>query len=724
MTSPQRMTDPQINVASPQVMPEGIVTTTPCLDNDQGKVESTDTPLPDVPQMPDQTDGTDSKPNDSECSSESDSGSGSESDSGSESESESDSGSSNVESDIDSTDEEVQKDAGKKAKGTDVERDSPGDDEHSPSEMRTKNEVDEDNIQIARPDIPEVDANAELIPVGEVTSVMDNKVVVMSTEALNVVNGKSSRTDMNEDDMVAWDEGSLLVVNGRKVLGKIHETFGPVWGPMYLVRFNSNEEIEAIGDLSEGTKVWGVREKMMKVRVGDIRTPGCDGSNIWDEEGGELAFSDDEKERQATKRANRGSGGGGKRGRLSRGGRGSNSERRSTAAQDISKRRGSSHTGRHGPHAGDGNLGPHIRVSIPRLMRERDARGASAVNTHATSRMHAHGGIALSDAPNYPVQPFQPVPGFGQWTQVMQTPGQPQPMQGPMGSGNNSWNVPPGHTGMHIGGCQEQTGQQWYAIGGGVLSSQPPNMQQAHSAGAGFRMNQSQYAPQGYDQPNSMIARYQASATSPMNQTQYTGQIFCRQDGGGSNQPSAASNDYTMPGSSALDGQQYSSQEYETLGNVGMNQERYVPQEHTVVGSAPTSHFPNSYQGYVPPLNNNLQPAQHSRQEYAMAVGPAMGQPPLMQARYGEVGSSAMNHFYNVEPGYGDDRSAGREYRRLNAQQQYDVGGMMHAGQRGHSDVRSDEYREYDAVPVSQVYTGNDGNDQDQQFGDGRRRIC
>lgn len=769
MASPQPIVDPQKDVSSVEILPLSSVTTTPGVHIDPDQTVAMDVPVPGVLQMPDQIDSADSKSNDSRSSSERESDSSSGSESGPESGYESDGNSSTIESDVDSTDEEGHKEAGLKGKSMDAEDCGSGeDDENGPSEMRTKNEVDEDNIPIARPDIPEVDANAELVPVGEITSVMDNKVVVMSNEALKAVNGELNRVNNNEDDMVAWDEGSLLVVNGRKVLGKIHETFGPVWGPAYLVRFNRMEEIKAIGDLKKGVKVWGVKDKMKKVRVGDIRTPGCDGSNIWDEEGGEQAFSDDEKERQATKRSSRGSGGGGKRTRLSRGARGSKSEGRNYqrgrhdsaqrrdqggtnnsfgteggrrgrdggmnseskerngagAVQDAADRGGPSHHGRRISSINEGNFGQMNRPSYPPALSGREsrvARGVGGVLTHVTSPTQSFQGQAMPNRPYGPVQLLRPVPGFGQWMQGMPPPGHPQPMLGPMAGGRNGWNAPPRCTGMGVGPYQGQVTQQWYAMGYNAASNQLQYAQQLRRTTPGPAMFQSQYVQQRYDQSNSMTPRCQSPGTAqafarpgsgPMDQTQFTRQTFSGPDSGGMHQPPVVNQEYTTPRREVSEEPLYPPQRYGTAGNMAMIQSQYISQQRIVLGTAPTSHTRNSYQGYVQPQSAATQNAQHSQQRYVTPVGPTMGQPSFIQGGYGTPGSSTMNQFQSTQSRYGNGTENGGEHERLNPHQPYHVGRVMQPSQMGHGGVANHRYPEYNGFGPSQGYMGNDGHRQ------------
>lgn len=45
----------------------------------------------------------------------------------------------------------------------------------------------------------------------------------------------------------ALDFGTVIFNQNRKALGQIFDTFGSVTRPMYAIRFNSAEEIEALG---------------------------------------------------------------------------------------------------------------------------------------------------------------------------------------------------------------------------------------------------------------------------------------------------------------------------------------------------------------------------------------------------------------------------------------------------------------------------------------------
>jgi H/ACA ribonucleoprotein complex non-core subunit NAF1 len=75
-----------------------------------------------------------------------------------------------------------------------------------------------------------LDKEIALVKVGRVISIVDNKLVVIQTLPVSEL----TRAKPLDEDTILFD------VN-RKGLGKIYETFGPVAGPFYSLRFNSNE---------------------------------------------------------------------------------------------------------------------------------------------------------------------------------------------------------------------------------------------------------------------------------------------------------------------------------------------------------------------------------------------------------------------------------------------------------------------------------------------------
>lgn len=98
------------------------------------------------------------------------------------------------------------------------------------------------------------------------------------------------------------DEGSVLCLEDRSMLGCVDEVFGPVLMPMYLVRFASADKIPPAAAM--GARVFLVTEHTTFIEPEAIKDKGTDASNLYDEETDEVVYSDDEAE-AAAKRQHR-----------------------------------------------------------------------------------------------------------------------------------------------------------------------------------------------------------------------------------------------------------------------------------------------------------------------------------------------------------------------------------------------------------------------------------
>jgi len=146
--------------------------------------------------------------------------------------------------------------------------------------LRTKNEL--TPLIPPRPQII-IHANSRLVPIGRVSHVIADTVVVETSQHFHGT---------------VLDSGSVLALENWIVLGEIFETFGPVRQPFYSVRFADVNEIQETG-VKEGILVYHIPEKTIPVPVNALcKMKGSDASNIWDEEPAdhEMEFSDDEKE--------------------------------------------------------------------------------------------------------------------------------------------------------------------------------------------------------------------------------------------------------------------------------------------------------------------------------------------------------------------------------------------------------------------------------------------
>ncbi|KAG3112731.1 hypothetical protein PI125_g7951 [Phytophthora idaei] len=98
------------------------------------------------------------------------------------------------------------------------------------------------------------------------------------------------------------DEGSVLCLEDRTVIGCVDEVFGPVLMPMYLIRFENAAKMSEKAVVNAA--VYYATEHTTYIVPEEIKDKGTDASNIFDEEADETEFSDDEAE-AASKRGNR-----------------------------------------------------------------------------------------------------------------------------------------------------------------------------------------------------------------------------------------------------------------------------------------------------------------------------------------------------------------------------------------------------------------------------------
>ncbi|KND04875.1 uncharacterized protein SPPG_00573 [Spizellomyces punctatus DAOM BR117] len=161
-----------------------------------------------------------------------------------------------------------------------------GDDDDQPSatRLRTKNEL--AALPKIEPITEPIPQDASLRSIGTIHSTVDDLLVIQSPP-----------TD-NTDRVL--DADTIVLFSDRTPLGRIFETFGPVTKPLYSIRFNSVEEVQAMLEKSgTGTEVFVAEglEKVVFTRVLKAYK-GSDASNIHDEEVGEeeMEFSDDEQE--------------------------------------------------------------------------------------------------------------------------------------------------------------------------------------------------------------------------------------------------------------------------------------------------------------------------------------------------------------------------------------------------------------------------------------------
>ncbi|KAL9027403.1 MAG: hypothetical protein Q9196_004068 [Gyalolechia fulgens] len=146
--------------------------------------------------------------------------------------------------------------------------------------LRTLNEKPDEIVP--KPQI-EVTAAMAIAELGAVEHVVENSILIKAK-----VSGERQ----------ALENGSLLCLQDRSVIGVIAETLGQVRQPYYAVRFTNATAIAEAG-LSKGTSVFYVEQHARYIFTQNLKAlKGSDASNIHDEEVGddELEFSDDEAE--------------------------------------------------------------------------------------------------------------------------------------------------------------------------------------------------------------------------------------------------------------------------------------------------------------------------------------------------------------------------------------------------------------------------------------------
>lgn len=169
--------------------------------------------------------------------------------------------------------------------------------------IRTKNEVVEIVETVPLPSRPPI-ATTDLKPIGEVLYRIDHEktVVIQADHTLHPLN-----------------EGSLICSETGVIVGSVHEVFGPITRPFYIVRYNKsnassntaeNVETAIPAIFTVGVKVFTATEHSTFITpqmLGHLRSKGSDASNVYDEEPAveEVEYSDDEEEllaKQAKKR--------------------------------------------------------------------------------------------------------------------------------------------------------------------------------------------------------------------------------------------------------------------------------------------------------------------------------------------------------------------------------------------------------------------------------------
>jgi len=131
---------------------------------------------------------------------------------------------------------------------------------------------------------------------GEVHHIMDDLVVIKARTAV-----QPDQEDKNSLNVTttAIEEGSVLCLGDRTIIGQVFEIFGPVRQPFYSIRFNNSSEIPS--DVKLGVEVYYPVQRCSRIFAAQIYSKGCDASDEFNEEIPEhlMEFSDDEEEHRA-----------------------------------------------------------------------------------------------------------------------------------------------------------------------------------------------------------------------------------------------------------------------------------------------------------------------------------------------------------------------------------------------------------------------------------------
>lgn len=185
--------------------------------------------------------------------------------------------------------------------GSDDEGGDKGGKPSAASQLRTKNEMPAERVP--KPDVT-ITPEMKVEELGAVEHIVENMILVKA---------------FTPGEYQVLDTGSVLCNEDKTVIGAVAETIGKVLQPMYIVHFDSPEDIEA-HKLAVGSKVLYPVDHAKFIFTEPLKNmKGSDASNIHDEEVGddEMEFSDDEKEaeyKRAKKVLKRKKAGGGDKG--------------------------------------------------------------------------------------------------------------------------------------------------------------------------------------------------------------------------------------------------------------------------------------------------------------------------------------------------------------------------------------------------------------------------
>nr|XP_015809834.2 H/ACA ribonucleoprotein complex non-core subunit NAF1 [Nothobranchius furzeri] len=159
-----------------------------------------------------------------------------------------------------------------------------------PVPLRTRDEVLLEELPPAEELCVTLPDEAELQPVGTISSILQQLVIIQSLK-----------------DTPPLNDNSILFTSDRQAVAKVFEVFGPVSSPLYILHFNSAKQISSKG-LTEGLMLYyapAMAEYTEYILTQQLKhVKGSDASWKNDDEPPEeaLDYSDDEKEQEAKRK--------------------------------------------------------------------------------------------------------------------------------------------------------------------------------------------------------------------------------------------------------------------------------------------------------------------------------------------------------------------------------------------------------------------------------------
>ncbi|XP_051801620.1 H/ACA ribonucleoprotein complex non-core subunit NAF1 isoform X2 [Acanthochromis polyacanthus] len=159
-----------------------------------------------------------------------------------------------------------------------------------PTPIKTRDEVLLEELPAVEEVCITLPEEADLQPVGTVSSILQQLVIIQSLK-----------------DTPPLNDDSILFRCDKLAVGKVFEVFGPVSSPLYIMRFNSADQIINMG-LTEGLTLYyapAIKEYTEYILTQQLKLlKGSDASWKNDQEPPEeaLDYSDDEKEQEAKRK--------------------------------------------------------------------------------------------------------------------------------------------------------------------------------------------------------------------------------------------------------------------------------------------------------------------------------------------------------------------------------------------------------------------------------------